>query len=152
MAAAESRPVRLEMQASVHVTEEIDKVRTAMMNLFPQAVRSSLKFNSTKLRGHYHNPIIRLETQLRQRELIEQTLTSIGEQLRSEDRDIVAKTFPSRVNKKGQIFLRLDKQEAYQGRVRIINRGDSIRLVVRFSGRKLALSDLENLCRKFNLL
>ncbi|MFW9935136.1 MAG: RNA-binding domain-containing protein [Candidatus Thorarchaeota archaeon] len=152
MAAAESGPVHLEMQASVHATEELDKVRTAMMNLFPQAVRSSLVFNSTKLRGHYHNPIIRLETQLRQRELIEQTLTSIGEQLRSEDRVIVARTFPSRVNKKGQIFLRLDKQEAYQGRVRIINRGDSIRLVVRFSGRKPSLSDLENLCRKFKLL
>lgn len=152
MAAAESGPVRLEMQAAVHATEEVDKVRTAMMNLFPQSVRSSLKFISTKLRGHYHNPIIRLETQLRQRELIEQTLTSIGEQLHSKDRDILARTFPSRVNKKGQIFLRLDKQEAYQGRVRIINRGDSIRLVVRFSGRKPSLSDLEKLCRKFNLL
>ncbi len=152
MAVSEGRPVRLSAQASVQATEDVEKVQTAIENLFPQNLRSSLKFKIATLRGHYHNPIARIETQLAQREKIEQTLVAIGEGLSLEDRDQIARTFGSRVDKKGQLFLRLDKQEAYQGRVRIINRGDSIRLVIRFSGRKPSQSELENHCRRFNLI
>lgn len=152
MAASESGPVRLEMQASVHATEDEAKVRQAIENLFPGDVRNTLEFNITTLRGHYHNPIIRIVTQLTEPLHIEQTLTAIGQQLPSEDCREIEATLASRINQKGQLFLRLNKQEAYQGRVRLINRGDSIRLVVRFSGRKLSQKTFENLCRRFNLI
>ena len=152
MAASEGGPVRLEVQASVQATEDLEKVQVAMANLFPPNLQSSLQFKTTKLRGHYHNPIIRIETRITQSEVILQTLTSIGQQLTAEDRDQLAKTFPSRIDKKGQLFLRLDKQEAYQGRVRIVNRGDSIRLVIRFSGRKPSQNELEQHCRQFKLI
>ncbi len=152
MAAYEGGPDLLDVQASVQATEDVEKVRTAIENLFPQNIRSTLKFKTTKLRGYYHNPILRIEAQLTQRDLIVQTLTSIGQKLTPEDRDLVARTFTSRVNRKGQLFLRLDKQEAYQGQVHIINRGDSIRLVIRFSGRKPTPSELENHCRQFKLI
>lgn len=152
MAASESGPVRLNVQASVQATEDEIKVRQAIENLFPPDVRSTLTFKTTTLRGHYHNPIIRITTQLTQPLLIEQTLGSIGKQLPSKDRSEISETFPSRIDKKGQLFLRFNKQEAYQGRVRLINRGDSIRLVVRFSGRKLSQNNLEHLCQQFNLI
>lgn len=152
MAATESGPVRLDVQAAVQATEDADKVRIAIEHIFPQSIRENLHFKTTKLRGHYHNPILRIETQLTQKALVRETLSAIGQQLPSEDRDQIAHTFPSRVNKKGHLFLRLDKQEAYQGRIRIINRGDSIRLVIRFSGRKPTLNEIETSCREFNLV
>ena len=152
MAANKSGPVRLDVQASVQATEDADKVKTAIEHIFPQDIRGTLTFKTTKLRGHYHNPIFRIEIQLTQRNLVTQTLSAIGQQLTSDDRDQIARTLASRVNTKGHLFLRLDKQEAYQGRVRIINRGDSIRLVIRFSGRKPTLNEIETSCREFNLL
>lgn len=152
MAASKGGPVRLNAQASVQATEDVEKVRVAMENIFPQELRSKLKFKTSKLRGHYHNPIIRIEIQLVQPALVEQTLIALGSRLSAEDREQIAKTFESRIDRKGRLFLRVDKQEAYQGLARIINRGDSIRLVIRFSGRKPSQSDLEILCRQFNLI
>jgi RNA binding exosome subunit len=152
VAALEGGPSRLTVQASVQATEDADKVRKAMENLFPQDIRSKLIFKTTKLRGHYHNPILRLETHLTQRALIEQTLTSIGQLLPSNDRDQIARTFASRVDQKGRLFLRFDKQEAYQGRIRIVHRGDSLRLIIRFSGRKPSTDELEQQSRQFKLI
>ena len=152
MAASEGGPVRIDVQASVQATEDVEKVQTAIQNLFPQDILNSLDFKTTTLRGHYHNPIILMETQLTNPDLIEQTLTNMGQKLTSSDRNQIAQTFASRINQKGQVFLRLNKQEAYLGQIRIINRGDSIRVVIRFSGRKPSLNELENHCRRFKLI
>ncbi len=152
MAASEGGPVRLNVQASVHATEDFDRVKTAIENLFPQAIQSLLKFKTTSLRGHYHNPILRIEIQLTHPDQIVQTLTSIGQKLTMQDRVQIDRTFASRIDQKGQLFLRIDKQEAYQGRIRIINRGDSIRIVIRFAGRKPSLKELKNYSRQFKLI
>jgi RNA binding exosome subunit len=152
VAAAAGGPNRLTVQASVQATEDAEKVQQAIQNLFPTDLETKLEFKTTKLRGHYHNPILRLETQLTQHDLIERTLTSIGQSLTSEDRAQLGQTFSSRIDKKGRLFLRFDKQEAYQGRIRIIHRGDSIRLVIRFSGRKPSASQIEHQCRQFQLI
>ena len=152
VAAKESGPVRLDVQASVQATEDAEKVETAIKQIFPQDIRDNLHFKTTKLRGHYHNPILRIETQLTQHSLVRQTLSAIGQKLPSKDRDQIAHTFASRINTKGHLFLRFDKQEAYQGRVRIINRGDSIRVVIRFSGRKPTINEIETSCRALNLI
>lgn len=152
MAATESGPIRLTVQASVQATEDAEKVQKAVENLFPADLRSTLKFTTSKLRGHYHNPILRLETQLTQHDHIERILTSIGQSLSSEDRAQLGRTFSSRIDEKGGFFIRFDKQEAYQGRIRIIHRGDSIRMVIRFSGRKPSINQIENHCRQFQLI
>ncbi|MFX1319047.1 MAG: RNA-binding domain-containing protein [Promethearchaeota archaeon] len=152
MAATESGPIRLTVQASVQATENAEKVKKAIENLFPADLRSTLKFNKTNLQGHYHNPILRLETQLSQRDRIERTLASIGQSLSSGDRAQLARTFSSRIDEKGGLFIRFDKQEAYEGRIRIIHRGDSIRMVIRFSGRKPSVNQLEHHCRQFQLI
>ena len=152
VAATKSGPVRLNVQASVQATEDADKVETAIKQIFPQDIRENLHFETTKLRGHYHNPILRIETELTQQALVSQTLSTIGQQLPSKDRDQLSHTLASRINTKGHLFLRFDKQEAYQGRIRIINRGDSIRMVIRFSGRKPTINDIETSCRTLNLI
>jgi RNA binding exosome subunit len=145
-------PVRIVVQALVHATEDEKKVKTAITNLFPGEVQALLKFERKKVRGHFHNPIIRLETRLDQSTQAKLTVESIGNRLLTDDRSIIAETLESRIDKKGQIFLRFNKQESYQGRLRIINQGDSLRLVIRFAGSKHTLDDLQTLCRQYNLI
>ena len=127
-------------------------MRKAIANLFPDNAHEELRYKSIQLRGHHHNPIIRLEVQLKNPELIALTLQKMGERLPAEERQRLAETLPSRTNQKGYLFLRFDKQESYQGRLRLVNQGDSLRVVIRFSGRKLSLADFEAQCRKFNLI
>ena len=116
---SERGPVRIDVQALVHATEDEEKVKTAITNLFPEEVHTVLKFKRNKVRGHFHNPIIRLEICLDEREQAKHAVKSIGNRLLAEDRSEIAETFESRINKKGRIFLRFDKQESYQGRLRI---------------------------------
>ncbi|MFW9986822.1 MAG: RNA-binding domain-containing protein [Candidatus Odinarchaeota archaeon] len=148
----EREPSNITVHALVQATEDEAKVKTAVQNLFPQEIGDSLSFKQTKLRGYYHNPIIHLETRLTQRVAVKETLYSIGQRLPPEERAKLAITFENRVDQKGQLFLRFDKQESYQGQLRLVNRGDSLRLVVRFSGRKPQLSELQKQCHKFNLI
>ncbi len=148
----ERGPVRIDVQALVHATEDEEKVKTAIFNLFPEAVHALLKFKRNKVRGHFHNPIIRLEICLDQRAQAKLAVQSIGNRLLAEDRNEIAETFESRIDKKGQIFLRFDKQESYQGRLRILNQGDSLRLVIRFAGSKHTPDELQSLCRQFKLI
>lgn len=152
MSALERGPVRIVVQALVQATEDEEKVKTAIANLFPEEVRDLLKYERKKVRGHFHNPIIRLETRIAQREQAKLTVQSLGNRLLAEDRALIAETFEGRINKKGQLFLRFDKQESYQGRLRILNQGDSLRLVIRFAGSKHTLDELQNLCRQLNLI
>jgi RNA binding exosome subunit len=140
------------VQALVHATEDEEKVKTAIANLFPEHLRETLRYERNKVRGHFHNPIIHLETRLTQEEHVKQTAHFIGTNLPEEDRAMIAETFATRVDKKGQFFLRFDKQESYQGRLRIINQGDSLRLAIRFAGPKKSLDDLRNLSRELNLI
>ncbi len=149
---SERGPVRIDVQALVHATEDEEKVKTAITNLFPEEVHTLLTFKRNEVRGHFHNPIIRLEICLDKRTQAKLAVQSIGNRLLAEDRREIAQTFESRINKKGQIFLRFDKQESYQGRLRILNQGDSLRLVIRFAGSKHTLDELQNLCRQLNLI
>jgi RNA binding exosome subunit len=144
--------LRITVQALVHATEDESKVRKAIENLFPASAHGELQFKRTQLRGHYHNPIIRLEAQLKSPELIALSLTDLGNRLPIEERQRLVETLSLRINQKGHLFLRFDKQESYQGRLRFINQGDSLRVIIRFPGRKLSLAELETQCRRFNLI
>ncbi len=152
MSAAASGPLRILLSALVQATEDEEKVRTAITNLIPEDAKDNLRIERIKLRGHYHNPLIRLDARLTHRAHVRHTLESIGQRLPEEDRKQLAKTFTARIDRKGQLFLRLDKQESYQGRIRIINRGDSIRLMIRFAGRQLSIDNLKDQCRQLNLI
>ncbi|MFX0169819.1 MAG: RNA-binding domain-containing protein [Candidatus Hodarchaeota archaeon] len=142
---------RIVVHALVHATEDENKVRMAIENLFPQTAQTALKYKRTQLRGHHHNPIIRLEAELTDGLLVTHSVNSIGERLSTTERELVKATLATRTNQKGHLFLRFDKQDSYQGRLRIINQGDSLRLVIQFTGRKMSLNELQNQCQHLNL-
>lgn len=147
-----SGPSRIEVHALVHATEEEEKVKVAIRNLFPEDAHGSLKFERKQLRGHFHNPIIRLQAILNQRDLIKETLHSLGGRLSPSNREQLNVDFILHTTKKGQFFLRFDKQESYQGRLQLVNRGDSLRVVIRFTGLKRDLDTLRAQCQQFKLI
>lgn len=152
LSATSRGPMRILVHALVHATEDEEKVKIAVNNLFPEEVRPAIEFQRTNLRGHHHNPIIRLEAQLTNPTLVIQTLKALGNRFHEDERQELTNTFDSRIDQKGQLFLRFDKQDSYQGHLHLVNRGDALRLVIRFARQKLNLGDLQNQCREFNLL
>jgi RNA binding exosome subunit len=152
MLAPELGPIQIIVHALVHATEDEEKVCTAIKNLFPVLTHDSLNFDRKQLRGHFHNPIIRLVATLSKRKLIIQTLQDIGARLQTEDRKQLQRDLELHYDGKGQLFCRFDKQESYHGHLKLVDRGDSLRFIIKFPGRMRDLGTVRQICQKYNLL
>ena len=152
MPVTEPEPSRIEVNALVHATEDEEKVIKAIRQLFQDDIWHQLKIEKKRLRGHFHNPILRLTVTLQGADQVQKMLESLGTRVSSSDRAWLQQNFALHCNKKGQIFLRFDKQESYQGRLRLVDRGDSLRTVIRITGRKPSINTLQTVCKRFNLL
>lgn len=107
-----------------HATEDIVKVRTAMENAFGEC---DLQVQETE--GHHGNPISIIECSLQDADAILEFFSKLGDA----DIDHLLKTLDERVDDDCHLFLKVDKQSAYQGRIKLSSGEDvlSVRVKVR---------------------
>jgi len=120
------RPVR-EAEVSVfsHATEDEEKVKhavKALLGLEPE-------FTEARLEGHYNDPIILLTAKLDRKEATD-SLTRIYTRLSSLDKRALLDSLVNRVDEGGSLYIRLDKQRAYNGRA-VLAENDPIRIKFR---------------------
>ena len=107
-------------QASVHATESDDRVKTALsLFLFEN------KINETQTEGHFGNPIILLQGQIKGKDctrfidILKSSLPEYElEKLRNERCE--------RIDDECCFHIRFDKQAAFEGRVRLAATADTI--------------------------
>ena len=126
----------LELQAICHATESPEKVRQALLNLLPPGLRSKVGIEENQAKGHHGNPITLMRTVLSGRDA-EEAFTWLLGRLSRDDMRLLELSMEQRVDKGGHLYLRLDKQEAYRGRVAMGSGGDVIRLVASIRGRNV---------------
>ena len=151
MSAPEAGPSQILVHALVHATEDEDKVLVAIRRLFPEAAWPELHVARTSLLGHFHNPILQLAVTLERSNLMLETLRHLGAGLSEPDRSYLRRNLGNHYDGKGQLFLRFDKQECYRGCLRLVSRGDSLRITIRLAGRKRTLEAALELCRQCGL-
>lgn len=152
MSAPEAEPSLILVHGLVHATEDEEKVLAAIRHLFPETAWPELRVARTALQGHFHNPILQLVVRLDRRDLMMATLRHLGAGLSEQDRSYLQHKLSSHYDSKGQLFLRFDKQECYRGRLRLLNRGDSLRITIKLAGRRRTLEAALGLCRECGLL
>jgi RNA binding exosome subunit len=152
MAAPEAGPSQIVVHALVQATEDEEKVLVAIRHLFPETAWSHLHVVCTAMLGHFHNPILQLVVALDQCDLLMDALRHLGAGLSGEDRSYLQHNLSSHYDGKGQLFLRFDKQECYRGRLRLLSRGDSLRITIKLAGRRRTLEAALELCRQCGLL
>ncbi len=122
----EERPVReAEVSVFAHATEDEAKVRHAVKAL----LGFEPEFTTTKLEGHYDDPITLLTSRLDRREATE-ALARIYTRLSSLDKQTLLDGLANRVDDAGGLYVRLDKQKAYNGRA-VLAENDPIRIKFR---------------------
>jgi RNA binding exosome subunit len=152
MSAPEPGPSQILVHALVHATEDEDKVVLAIRQLFPEPAWSELRIARTPLQGHFHNPILQLVVTLDKPTLTIETLRHLGARLSEQDRNYLQRNLRTHYDDKGQLFLRFDKQESYRNRLRLVSRGDSLRMTIKLAGRKRNLEAALELCHQCGLL
>jgi RNA binding exosome subunit len=140
--------VYIELSFLAHATEDADKVLKAVQNVLPIENVNEVTFTRRKLKGEYGNPIILFKTQIRNPELVEVILRNISSNLTELDKEFLLRKFELHL-KKGNLYLRLDKQAAFMGRLKFC-RADPIHLRVHFKTSNV--EDLKDICRDIGML
>ena len=138
----------LEISLFAHATESEEKVMVAVRHLLPVARLEDIAFSRSNLRGHHGNPIILLETKIKDRESIGAVVESLASNISALDKETLLNEITKHVEK-GSLFVRLDKQAAFEGYFSL-TAADPIRIRLRF--KKNRLEDIVQICREVGLL
>ncbi len=137
----------IDVRFFVHATEDLDKVIQAVHQVLPAEYRDDIIFKKNTLRGHYRNPITLFETRIKGGEVAKALMGNIFTNLNEGDRESLLKEIELHVEK-GSLYVRLDKQAAFQGEMKLCT-ADPIRVRIRF--RKKRIEDIVKVCQELGL-
>ncbi|MCX6658537.1 MAG: hypothetical protein NTY62_07645 [Euryarchaeota archaeon] len=104
-------------RAFCHATEDLEKVKRALRNTIGDA-----EIHIARTEGHHGNPITIVEASV---ESIEE-ISRFFETLAVDDLRFVLDTLSTRIDEGCNLFLKIDKQAAYEERIRLGHNDDVI--------------------------
>jgi len=137
----------IDISFSAHATEDEDKVIAAARHLLPTAHAESIVFDRGGLRGHHGNPIILFETKIKEKDMVKAVVENLSLNLGVLDKETLLREINLHVEK-GSLYLRFDKQAAYQGAFKL-GVADPIRVRLRF--KKSELEDVVQVCKEIGM-
>lgn len=129
----------------MHATEDPEKVKKAVYNLFPANHIDAVIFKKDILKGHYGNPIIVFRTRIKDGEVIEAFVEKLFTRLSDLDKETIVRELNLFVEK-NNLYLRLDKQAAFEDTFKLC-RDDPIRIRIHFKRK-----DIVETCRELGLM
>ena len=132
------RVEKLIIQVLCYATEDPKKVLKAVENVLGADAAKKTSMSSERLEGYYGDPITLMRIFLLDRELCEKVLLRILSNLSNSEREELWRDRSKLGRHGGKLYIRLDKQEAFLGRIRLSDK-DPIRMVAELRGNVEAL-------------
>ena len=124
-----TRAFSVKISAIIHATEDPEKVARAIRYLSVGWTSSGLTMIRAK--GHHGNEIATSVLMIRNAKNAQIFLKNIWSSLSQLDRTEICSSLASRIDSTGTMFLRIDKQEALKGRIRLENT-DPVKIEISF--------------------
>jgi RNA-binding protein len=138
----------IDIRVFAHATEDPEKVLTAVRNLLPEELSESAIFQKTSLTGHHGNSIILFNTKLTDKPALPAALKKIGAGLTTLDKEELEANMKLHLEKHN-LYLRFDKQSAYQNQVRF-SQNDPVHFKIHFKNK--TAKEISEICRNAGLL
>jgi RNA binding exosome subunit len=138
----------IDIRTFAHATEDPDKVETALLNTIPNELVDTVALKKTNLTGHYGNPIILIETRIKERNTVQRILQKLSSDLSIMDKQLLADEITQHLER-GNLYLRLDKQSAYMKKMRLYQT-DPIHFKIHF--KRPDTEEILQICRGFGLI
>ncbi|HWQ20794.1 MAG TPA: RNA-binding domain-containing protein [Methanotrichaceae archaeon] len=107
-------------RAFAAATEDVERVKYALSIFVPLD-----SISLTEAEGHFENPICILQADLKKRDG-RNFFELLREQLPKDDLERLQREIPQRTDQNGEFHMRLDKQAAYKGIIRLTDSKDAI--------------------------
>ena len=117
----------LSYRAFVYSTENEEKVREAVLTLLPTA-----QIETEQTEGYYHNPVIILHGKITKKREIKDFLEKLN-LLKPSVKKTILNQLENRMDERGNLFLRFDKQRAFLGELKTVDHGDAIHIKVKIA-------------------
>lgn len=111
----------------VYGTEDKEKVIKSIKTLFPNSLPECETTES-----YYKNPVLILHDKIDKKREIKDFIQILN-QLESSDKRKILKELGKKMDEKGNLFLRFDKQKAYLDELKIVEHGDSIHVKIKMA-------------------
>lgn len=141
----------MDISSSIHATEDPGKVIAACRNVLPADYADEITFERRDLLGHYRNPITLLRARIKQKQVLEAFIENLAGSLSDVEKQLLSSDVSRRIDDKGALYLRLDKQEAFQGQMKLGNM-DPIRITLKLARRRKSLEETIAFYRSLGLL
>jgi RNA binding exosome subunit len=138
----------IDVRVFAHATEDPEKVLAAVRNILPEELSENAVFQKTSLTGHHGNPITLFRTKLTDKQALPTVIQKIGAGLTALDKETLERDMKLHLEK-GNLYLRFDKQSAYQGKVRF-SQNDPIHFKIHFKNK--TSEEIVEICRNAGLL
>ncbi len=112
----------LQVEAFAHATEDQAKVKHAISNIIPDL---DAGIQAESLRGHYDNPILLLRLRIEDQDRVERTVSLLRDKIEPEQKKTLGEELSQHLDERGWLYLRLNKQELYCGRI-VFSNGDDV--------------------------
>ena len=122
----------VQVSTIAHATDDLDKIQTALRFLLPESWKGREIFTRRYMQGHHGNPIVTLEARLTKTQEVEQFRSHFMSQLPKNEKLLIERDFDAHSDEEGNLYIRLDKQQAYRGIVELGNE-DPIRVKLKFN-------------------
>jgi|APIni6443716594_1056825.scaffolds.fasta_scaffold193155_2 hypothetical protein len=116
--------VDLHARTLCHATENLEKVELAMTNAL-----GPVELNLRSTEGHHGNPLTIIEAVIDG----EREISEFLQRLREEDIEAIAGSLATRVDNGCNLFIRLDKQSAFVGDLKLATNDDVVSIRIRVS-------------------
>lgn len=110
----------------VYGTENEDKVKEAVKTLFPNSSPQR-----EEIEGYYKNPVLILHDKIVKKREINDFIQTLKES--SSNTHKILNNLHRKMDDKGNLFLRFDKQKAYLDELEIVEHGDSIHVKIKIA-------------------
>ena len=138
----------VDLRVFAHATEDPERVLAAIRNVLPSESVDSVVFKRSVLSGHHGNPIVLFEARVKDRKLVQAVFAKLCSGLGLMDKEVLAGEISGHLER-GNLYLRLDKQSAFLGEVRL-GSVDSVHVRVHF--KKHGTDEVVGVCRECGLL
>lgn len=119
----------------VHATEDVEKVKVALTNIFPEEIRGDISIKEQKFEGHYGNPIIILGAEASDKKIVEIFLENFSKILDKSEKSELSREFMNYLDDKGNLFIRFDKQSAFKNKFHL-QQQDPIKIIIKIKKSK----------------